>query len=265
MAIVSIKELVEAGVHFGTKSSLWHPKMKPFIFGKRAGIHIIDARETAKALINAYYFIQKLARQNKQVLFVGTKRQAKDVVRDAARSIGMPFICERWLGGTLTNNSTIRTSIRRLDDIENEMARPDYQRASKKSQARYARERRRILRNLEGVRTMNKLPDALFVVDPAKEQTAVREARRLDIPVIALTDTDCNPDQVNLPIPGNDDGIRSIQAVVRVLVEAAKSGRAQQTRQADEKQASEAAEAEQPADDKVAADAAAPSETTSEG
>ncbi|MDA3959678.1 MAG: 30S ribosomal protein S2 [Planctomycetota bacterium] len=258
MAIVTIKELIEAGVHFGTKSSLWHPKMKPFIFGKRGGIHIIDARETAKALINAHYFIQKLARQNKQVLFVGTKRQAKDVVRDAARSIGMPFICERWLGGTLTNNSTIRASIRRLDDIENEMARPDYQRASKKAQARYARERRRILRNLEGVRTMTKLPDALFVVDPSKEQTAVREAHRLGIPVIALTDTDCNPDQVNLPIPGNDDGIRSIQTVVKVLVEAIKSGRALQTQKADEKKASEEAKPAAPEAKADAPAAAAP-------
>ena len=239
MAVVTIKELIEAGVHFGTKTSLWHPKMKPFIFGRRNGIHIVDLRETAKALIHAHYFAQKLAKGNKQILFVGTKRQAKDVVRDAARSIGMPFICERWLGGTLTNNETIRASIRRLDDIENEMARPDYQRASKKAQARYTRERRRILRNLEGVRTMTKLPDAMFVVDPAKEQTAIREARRLGIPVIALTDTDCNPDEVNLPIPGNDDGIRSIQTVVKVIVEGIKAGRSAQVTR-DEKPAEDA-------------------------
>jgi len=228
MAITTIKDLLEAGVHFGTRSSLWHPKMRPHVYGQRNGIHIIDLRETAKALIHAYHYVGKLARSNKSVLFVGTKRQAKEVVREAARSVGMPFVCERWLGGILTNNHTVRSSIRRLDQIEEEMARPDYHRASKKAQARYARERRRILRNLEGVRTMSKLPDALFIVDPGKESTAVREARRLDIPVIALVDSDCDPEQVNLPIPGNDDGIRSIQAVVRVLVEGIKAGRSQQ-------------------------------------
>ena len=255
MAIVTIKDLIEAGVHYGTKASMWHPRMKQYIFGKRKDVYIIDLKETAKALINAHHYVAKLARGNKQVLFVGTKRQAKEVVRDAARSVGMPFICERWLGGTLTNNETIRSSIRRLDTIEEEMARPDYSRASKKAQARYARERRRILRNLEGVRTMTKLPDALFVVDPGKETTAVREARRLNIPVIALIDTDTDPDQVNLPIPGNDDGIRSIQAVVRVLIEGIKAGRSQQTTR--EAQPAEA-EASEPAA------AAAKPEATSE-
>ena len=219
MAIVQIKDLINAGVHFGTKSSLWHPKMKPYIFGARNGIHIINVAETAKALINAYHFVAKLSKQNKTILFVGTKRQSKDVIRDSARSVGMPYVSERWLGGLLTNNETIRASIRRLDKIEEEMARPDYHRASKKEQARYTRQRRRILRNLEGVRTMSGMPAAIFVVDPGKETNALREARILGIPVIGLVDTDCDPDTVNLPIPGNDDGIRSIQAIVNVLVE----------------------------------------------
>ena len=173
------------------------------------------------------------------MLFVATKRQARDVIRDAARSVGMPFVCERWLGGTLTNNETIRASIRRLDKIEEDMARPDYNvREGKKQQARNARERRRILRNLEGVRSMNKLPDAMFVVDSNKEGTAIREAHRLGIPVIALVDSDCDPSIVNLPIPGNDDGIRSIQAVAKVITEGLKTGRAQQitkTPKADER------------------------------
>lgn len=228
MAIVTIKQLIESGVHFGTKTSLWHPKMDPFIFGKRNGIHIIDLKQTAKALIQTYYYAASLAKSNKTILLVGTKRQAKDVVRDAARAAGMPYVTERWLGGILTNNETVRTSVRRLDEIESEMARPEYLRQSKKAQARHARERRRILRNLEGVRTMNKLPDALFVVDPSAEETAVREARRLDIPVIGLLDTDCNPDQISLPIPGNDDGIRAIQMVVKVLVDGLNHGRSQQ-------------------------------------
>lgn len=228
MAVVTIKQLIESGVHFGTKSSRWHPKMGPYIFGKRSGIHIIDLKQTAKSLIETYYFVSQLAKANKTILLVGTKRQAKDVVRDAARSIGMPYVSERWLGGTLTNNETIRSSVRRLDDIEAEMARPEYQRQSKKVQARWTRERRRILRNLEGVRNMTKLPDAIFVVDPKSEETAVREARRLDIPVIGLLDTDCDPEAVNLPIPGNDDGIRAIQTVVKVIIDGYNNGRGEQ-------------------------------------
>jgi len=249
MAIITVKELIDAGVHFGTKTSLWHPRMQPYIFGKRKQVHIIDLRETTKALIQAYYFVAKLAKANKSILFVGTKRQAKEVVRDSARSVGMPYIAERWLGGTLTNNETIRSSIRRLDEIEAEMARPDYHRESKKAQARHARERRRILRNLEGVRTMTKLPDAVFIIDPNKEQTALREALRLNIPVISLLDTDCDPDQVNLPIPGNDDGIRSIQAVVRVMVEGIKKGRSEQGRGGQGKDGDDQTAPKQPAAD----------------
>jgi small subunit ribosomal protein S2 len=254
MAIITVKQLIEAGVHFGTKSSRWHPKMKPFIFGKRNGIHIIDLKQTAQALIQAYYFSAKLSKANKSILLVGTKRQAKEVIRDAARSLGMPFVTERWLGGTLTNLETIRMSIRRLDDIEAEIARPDYHRESKKVQSRHTRERRRILRNLEGVRNMTKLPDAVFVVDPGREMTVVREARRLNIPVIGLLDTDCDPEQVNLPVPGNDDGIRSIQTVISVILEGWNKGKADQvTRSEDPAPAAEAPKAEEAA---PAADAA---------
>ena len=167
MAITTIKELIEAGVHYGTRASKWHPRMKPFIFGKRKDVHIIDLRETARGLVQAHHFAVQLARQNKSMLFVSTKRQAREVLRDAARSVGMPYVCERWLGGTLTNNETIRMSIRRLDKIEEEMAKPEYYREGKKQQARYARERRRILRNLEGVRNMAKLPEAMVVIDPS--------------------------------------------------------------------------------------------------
>jgi small subunit ribosomal protein S2 len=228
MAIVNVKELLEAGVHFGTSASLWHPKMKPFIYGKRNSIHILDIKQTVRGLIQAYYYASKLGKGNKVILFVGTKRQAKEVVRDAARAVGMPYVSERWLGGTLTNFEQVRLSIRRLDEIEKQMARPEYIRESKKVQARHGRERRRILRNLEGVRSLNKLPDALFVVDPKKELSAVHEAQALGIPIIGLVDTDTNPEMVNLPIPANDDGIRSIQAVVKVLVEGYQKGRSEQ-------------------------------------
>ncbi len=224
--------------------------MKPFIFARRNNVYIIDLKETVRALIETHYFIKKLASKNKSVLFVGTKRQAKDIVQDTALSLGMPYVTERWLGGTLTNNETIRSSIRRLEDIESEMAMPDYARQSKKLQARHTRERRRILRNLEGVRNMTKLPDAVVVIDPIKEQTAVAEARRLNIPVIALVDTDCDPSQVNLPIPGNDDGIRSIQVILNVVAAAYKEGKAQQVTKVnkdEEKGDAKAASSDKPA------------------
>ncbi len=233
-AIVNIKELLEAGVHYGTAASMWHPRMKPYIYGKRNSIHIVDIRQTVRGLIEAYYYAVKLGKANKTLLFVGTKRQAKDVVREAARAAGMPFVTERWLGGTLTNFETIRASIRRLDDIEREMSGPEYVRQSKKIQSRHGREKRRILRNLEGVRNLTKMPDALFVIDPKKEMSAVREAHRLQIPIIGLVDTDCDPDLVNLPIPGNDDGIRSIQAVVKVILNGLARGRAEQVNRAPE-------------------------------
>ena len=233
MPIVNVKELLESGIHFGTAASLWHPRMKPFIYGKRNAIHILDIKETVRGLIQAYYYAAKLGKANKTILFVGTKRQARDIIRDAARSAGMPFVAERWLGGTLTNFETVRASIRRLDEIEKNSTSPEYHRESKKVQARDGRERRRILRNLEGVRAMSKLPDAMFVVDPQKEMSAVREAHRLNIPIIGLVDTDTDPDLVNLPIPGNDDGIRAIQAVVKVLLDGLAKGRNDQVTRAE--------------------------------
>ena len=187
----------------------------------------LDIRQQCAAMIFGLQVINGLIAGGtaKTILFVGTKRQAKDVVRESARAVGMPFVAERWLGGTLTNFETIRSSIRRLDAIESQISRPDYMRESKKAQARDGRERRRILRNLEGVRTMGKLPDAIFVVDPKHEITAVKEAMRMGIQVIGLVDSDTDPALVNLAIPGNDDGIRSIQVVLRVLVDGINKGR----------------------------------------
>jgi small subunit ribosomal protein S2 len=208
--------------------------MAPYLYGKRNGIHIIDVRQTAKQLIHAYYFAAKLAKANKTLLLVGTKRQARDVVRDAAKAAGMPYVAERWLGGTLTNFETVRTAIRRLDEIEGRMNTAEYLRESKKMQARDGRERRRILRNLEGVRTLTKLPDAIFVVDPKHEETAILEARRLGIPLIGLVDSDTDPNLVDLPIPGNDDGIRPIQLVAKVLIDGLAKGRTEQITRAEE-------------------------------
>lgn len=241
MAIVTLKELLDSGIHFGTASSLWHPRMAPYLYGKRGGIHIVDIRQTARQLIHAHYYVARLARANKTLLFVGTKRQARDVIRDAAKAAGMPFVAERWLGGSLTNFETVRTSVRRLDDIETRMNTADYLRESKKIQSRDGRERRRILRNLEGVRTMSKLPDAIFIVDPKHEETAVQEARRLGIPLIGLVDSDTDPTMVDLPIPGNDDGIRSIQLVVKVLVDGLARGRTEQVTKVEQVPAAETA------------------------
>ncbi|MCS6970965.1 MAG: 30S ribosomal protein S2 [Planctomycetota bacterium] len=228
MPIVDLQTLLASGIHYGSSTSLWHPRMKPYIFGSSGGIHIIDIRQTARQLVQAYYYAARLGRENKVLLFVGTKRQARDVIRDAARATGMPYVAERWLGGTLTNFETVRSAVRRLDAIEQRMYSAEYLRESKKMQARDQRERRRILRNLEGVRTMNKLPDALFVVDPQYEATAVHEARRLGIPIIGLVDSDTDPMLVDLPIPGNDDGIRPIQLVVKIIVDGLQKGRAEQ-------------------------------------
>lgn len=258
MAIVTVQDLIAAGAHYGTKSSLWNPAMRPYIHATHNKVHIIDLGATVRALIQTYYYMVKMAKANKTVLFVGTKRQAKDVLRDAARSVGMPYVVERWLGGTLTNNETIRSSISRLDEIEAEMAKPGYARLSKKKQARDTRERRRILRNLEGVRHMTKLPDAMFVVDPSQETTAVREAVRIGIPVIALLDTDCDPALINLPIPGNDDGIRAIQAVVKVVLDGIREGRAQQVQAKAEADVQAEAQQAETAPDPQAAKAPAP-------
>jgi small subunit ribosomal protein S2 len=225
--IVSVKDLLDSGIHFGTAASLWHPRIKPFLYGKRGNIHVIDVRATVRGLIQAHYYMAKLAKANKTVLFVGTKRQAKEIVRETAQSVGMPHVSERWIGGTLTNFETVRASIRRLDGIEAEMSKPEYIRESKKIQSRHSRERRRILRNLEGVRTLSRLPDALVVIDPTYEEEAVKEAKKLGIPVVGLVDTDTDPELVNLCIPGNDDGIRSIQVVAKVLADGLRKGRSE--------------------------------------
>ena len=226
MALVMLKELVDAGVHFGHRASRWNPKMRPYIYGKRNLIHIIDLRETVRGILRASKYLTKVASQGSLVLFVGTKRQARDIVMREAERAGMPYVDERWLGGCLTNFRTIRSRLKRLEELENLSKTGEIQTYSKKMIASLAREQRKIHRNLHGIRNMNRLPEALVVVDPRREHNAVAEAQKLGIKVVALIDTDCDPEMVDLPIPGNDDSMRSIELVVARLTEALLLGKA---------------------------------------
>lgn len=226
MAIVQVKELIEAGVHFGHRASRWNPKMRPYIYGKRNLIHIIDLRETLRGLLRAYKFLVQVASQGKLILVVGTKRQAKEIVERESKRVGMPYVCERWLGGSLTNFRTIRSRLQRLEELENLETTGMINTFSKKMISSLGRERKKIARNLEGMRTMDRIPEAMIVIDPHKEHIAVREAKKMGVTTIALIDTDSDPDTVDLPIPGNDDSIRSIELILSRLAQAVQEGRA---------------------------------------
>lgn len=218
-----VKNLIEAGVHFGHRASRWNPKMKPYIFGKRNLIHIIDIRQTLRGILLARKFIQQIVPEGKDILFVGTKRQARKAIEEGAASVGMHWVTERWLGGTLTNFNEIRKRITRLEELEQLEADNMLDTYSKKQGASLRRELRKIFRNLNGIRRMTKLPGALAVIDQKREIIAVREARKLGIPVICLLDTDCDPDLIDIPIPGNDDAMRAIQLIINTLVESVRS------------------------------------------
>ena len=225
MGNVLVKELIEAGVHFGHRASRWNPKMRPYIYGRRNLIHIIDVRETIRGLLRARKYLQRVAAGGGLVLFVGTKRQASDTIEQQALRCGMPFVSDRWLGGTLTNFRTIRSRLTRLEELEALRSGEELATYSKKMQSSLTREYRKMYRNLNGMRTMNRLPECLVVIDPRKEKNAVREARKLGLTTVALIDTDCDPDEVDLPIPGNDDSIRSIELVVQLLADAVLAGK----------------------------------------
>ncbi|GIL19550.1 MAG: 30S ribosomal protein S2 [Candidatus Jettenia sp.] len=210
MSIVSVQELIDAGFHFGHRTSRWNPKMKPYIYGKRNLIHIINLRETVRGLVIAQKFLTNLAQTNKDILFVGTKWQARDIVIREAQRSGMHYVSERWLGGTLTNFDTIRKRLERLDELESMEQTGAINQFSKKAISSLNRERKKILSNLEGIRKMTSLPSALIIVDPRHEHNAVSEARKLGIPTVCLADTDCDPDMIDVCVPGNDDAIRSI-------------------------------------------------------
>lgn len=258
MAIVQVQDLIEAGVHFGHRASRWNPKMRPYIYGKRNLIHIIDLRETVRGLLRASKFVAKVASRGSLVLFVGTKRQAKEAIEREAKRCGMPYVSERWLGGTLTNYRTIRDRLKRLQELESmwlahgdkaanvdlaahmaamrtETGKYDVNRApenslirtySKKMVAQLNRELEKITRNLQGIREMNRLPDAMVVIDPKREEIAVKEAKRMGVTTVALIDTDSDPDVVDLPIPGNDDSIRSIEITLAKLSDGVLEGKA---------------------------------------
>lgn len=221
-----VKDLIDAGVHFGHRASRWNPKMKPYIYGKRNLIHIIDLKETVRGLLRGAKFFSRVAAGNGLILFVGTKRQAADTIVEECKRSGMPYVTERWLGGTLTNFRTIRSRLERLEELEGILDSDQALSYSKKMVSTLTRERRKIQRNLEGIRNMTRLPEALLVVDPHRERIAVTEARKLGIKVVALLDTDCDPDVIDLPIPGNDDSMRSIELVVRRLMDAIIEGKA---------------------------------------
>jgi len=224
MADSLVKELVDAGVHFGHRASRWNPKMAPYIYARKNLIHIVDVRETVRGLLRAKKYLAQVAAGGSLVLFVGTKRQASAAVERESLRCKMPFVSERWLGGALTNFRTVRSRLTRLEELEKLRTGEELQNYSKKMQSALNREYRKMYRNLNGLRTMNRLPECMVVIDPKKEKNAVREANKLGVTVVSLIDTDCDPDPVDLPIPGNDDGIRSIEAIVKHLSDAVLSG-----------------------------------------
>jgi small subunit ribosomal protein S2 len=227
-ASVGIKELLEAGVHFGHQTRRWNPKMKQYIFGERNGIYIIDLQKTHRLLQDALQFVQDLAAQGKNVLFIGTKRQAQEAIAEEAKRCGMPFVTERWLGGLLTNFVTVRRSLERLRELEMTLTGPQEaqrERLTKKELAHLEKERQRLEKNLTGIKGMKSVPDAVFVIDTRREAIAVAEARKLKVPVIGILDTNSDPDEVDVPIPGNDDALRAIRLFAGKVADAVLAGR----------------------------------------
>ena len=224
MSILSLQELIDAGFHFGHRTSRWNPKMKPFILGKRNLIHIINLKETVRGLITAYKFLVKFTCSQKEILFVGTKWQAKSAIVDEAKRCNMHYVSERWLGGTLTNFETIRKRLKRLEELEELENNGSIHKYSKKIISSLTRERKRISKNLEGIKRMEKPPSVLIIVDPKKENIAIKEAIKMGIPTICLADTDCDPDLVDICVPGNDDAIRSIRLFLRKIADAVLEG-----------------------------------------
>jgi small subunit ribosomal protein S2 len=222
---VLAKDLIEAGVHFGHRASRWNPRMRPYIFGRRNQIHIIDVRETVRGLLRAKKYLKQVAAAGSLILFVGTKRQASDTIERESLRCGMPYVNDRWLGGTLTNFRTIRSRLSRLEELEGLMASEAFSTYSKKMQSALKREFRKMFRNLNGMRTMNRVPECMVIIDPKKEKNCVSEARKLGVSTVALIDTDCDPDLVDLPIPGNDDSIRSIELIAQQLADAVLEGK----------------------------------------
>lgn len=222
---LTLQELVKAGVHFGHQKSRWNPRMKPFIYGKKKGMHIIDLRETLRGLFRGANLLSRLAQTGGEILIVGTKHQVKNLVKSEASRVNAHYVSERWLGGTLTNYKTIRERLKRLEEIEELERTGEIQRFSKKMVSQISREKRKLLRNLEGIRNMTKKPDAIVIIDPRREHIAVAEAVKLKIPTVCIVDTDSNPEKIDIVIPANDDSFRSVQILLRYLVDAAQKGK----------------------------------------
>ena len=234
MAVVAMKQLLEAGVHFGHQTRRWDPKMAEYIFQARNGIHIIDLQKTSKKLDEAYAFLKEQVEEGKSVLFVGTKKQAQECVKDAAIKSGMYYVDQRWLGGMLTNFETIRTRVQRLKDLETMQEDGTFDRLPKKEVILLKKEMDKLERNLGGIKEMDKLPGVIFLVDPKKEHIAILEAKKLNIPVIGLVDTNCNPEEVDYAIPGNDDAIRAVKLIADVMANAVIEGKQGESFEAEE-------------------------------
>ena len=241
MAVVSMKQLLEAGVHFGHQTRRWNPKMAKYIFTERNGIYIIDLQKTVKKVDEAYNFLRSVAEEGKSVLFVGTKKQAQEAIKEEALKADMYYVNERWLGGMMTNFQTIQKRINRLKELEKMEEDGTFEVLTKKEVLSLRHEMEKLEKFLGGIKDMNRLPGALFVVDPRKERIAVAEARKLNIPIVAIIDTNCDPDEIDYPIPGNDDAIRAVKLIASKIADAvieAKQGE-QQTAESTEAEAAE--------------------------
>ncbi|HEY3852900.1 MAG TPA: 30S ribosomal protein S2 [Verrucomicrobiae bacterium] len=258
MISIGIKELLDSGVHFGHQTKRWNPKMKPFIFDARNGIHIIDLSKTLTQLEAACNFLHGIVAKGGHVLFVGTKKQAQEAVKESAKSCNQLYVTERWLGGTLTNFNTIKRSIARLKTIEKWETDGSINNYVKQEQSMYRREAARLFKNLDGIRTMDKYPAAMFVVDIKREHNAIAEGRRLKIPIVALVDTNCDPELVDYPIAGNDDAIRSVRLILQTVVQTVIQARAEYEAKYGRRREEQAAEAAAAATPAVPAEAPAP-------
>jgi small subunit ribosomal protein S2 len=258
MSQITMKQLLEAGVHFGHQTRRWNPKMKPYIFGARNGIYIIDLQKTVRYFRTAYSFLRDVSQQGEKVLFVGTKKQAQESIFEEAARAGQYYVNNRWLGGMLTNFTTIKRSIDRLKKIEAMAADGTYDLLTKKEVLQLEREKDKLEKSLGGIKAMNRLPGAIFVIDPKKENIAIKEARKLGIPVVAVVDTNCDPDEIDYIIPGNDDAIRAIRLFAQKMADACVEGA--MAREQDLR--SDAGAAEEPVAEPVAAGA---EETVAEG
>lgn len=225
MAVISMKQLLEAGVHFGHQTRRWNPKMAPYIFTERNGIYIIDLQKTVKKVDEAYDFLRSVAEEGKSILFVGTKKQAQEAVKEEALKSGMFYVNERWLGGMMTNFATIRKSINRLKELEAMEEDGTFEVLSKKEVLALKREQEKLEKSLGGIKDMEELPGALFIIDPRKERIAVAEAKKLNIPIVAIVDTNCDPDEIDYVIPGNDDAIRAVKLLTSRMADAVIEGR----------------------------------------